>query len=404
MFTTGSKLLIGSAVLATLAAVVYGVTQVDSLGIVGLVSAALALSFLAGVNVWARDSNVSAMDATAVASSEAADVPPGNSIWPMVFAVGAATVLLGLVTQQSIFTIGIVILFAAGAQWTIQAWAEAASADPAVNETVRSRLANPLEYPLLGAVAVGGIAFSLSRVMLWLSKTNTVIAFVVLAAIVAAIAFFFAFRPSVTRGAIGGALAVGAVAIVAGGVAAGVDGERDIHVHETTADLAAEGFCASPEEGEPDENASQTVAVKANLAAEITLTRSGTLEFDVPGPLEEGGLGLTLPRANPNNILFRNDSGEHRRLSLDLGMLTEDEIAAVEEAAAEDEAHGDEAHGDESHEPFDRRQLCTTLIESGSAQLLTFTIAEPSQIYEDDPEAYRFFVPGTDAELNLVVP
>ena len=115
MFTTGSKLLIGSAVLATLAAVVYGVTQVDSLGIVGLVSAALALSFLAGVNVWARDSNVSAMDTSAVATAEAADDPPGASIWPMVFAVGAATVMLGLVTQQSIFTIGIVILFAAGA-------------------------------------------------------------------------------------------------------------------------------------------------------------------------------------------------------------------------------------------------------------------------------------------------
>ncbi|NND73981.1 MAG: hypothetical protein HKN44_03155 [Ilumatobacter sp.] len=397
MFTTGSKLLIGSSVLATLAAIVYGVTQVDSLGIVGLTSAAIALAFLAGVNVWARDSNVSSMDSTAVATAEAADAPPGASIWPMVFAVGAATALLGLVTQQSIFTIGLVVAFSAGAQWMIQAWAEAASPDAAVATHVRSRLANPLEYPLLGAVAVGAIAFSFSRVMLWLSKTNTVIAFVVLAAVVAGIAFYFAFRPSVTSGAIGGALAVFAIAVVAGGVAAGVDGQRDIHVHETTADLALEGHCDSPDEFEPDEKASQTVAAKSSLAAEVILTESGELEFDVPGPIESGGLGLTLPRANPNNILFRNESGEHRRLTVDLGPLSEDEIAELEEAAAED-SHGEEAHVSE------RRQICTTLIEEGSVQLLTLIIAEPSLPYDDDPEAYRFFVPGTDAELNLVVP
>ena len=40
MFTTGSKLLVGGAVLATVAAVVYGVTQEGSLGTVGLISAA----------------------------------------------------------------------------------------------------------------------------------------------------------------------------------------------------------------------------------------------------------------------------------------------------------------------------------------------------------------------------
>jgi hypothetical protein len=58
MFTTGSKLLIGSAVVATIAAIMYGITQDGVLGTVGLASAAVALSFLAGVNVYVRDSNV----------------------------------------------------------------------------------------------------------------------------------------------------------------------------------------------------------------------------------------------------------------------------------------------------------------------------------------------------------
>lgn len=402
MFTTGSKILIGGSVLATVAAIVYGVSQNEALGTVGLISAAIALGLLAGFNVWAGDSNLSAMDATAIATSDAAIEPPAASIWPMVFAVGAATVLVGLVTQQSIFTIGVVIILAAGAQWMVQAWAESASADSAVNADVRSRVANPLEYPLLGVVTVGAIAFAFSRVMLWLSKTNTVIAFSVLATVVAGGAFFFAFRPSIKRGAISGALGLGAVAIFASGAAAGVDGERDIHEHETTATAAVEGLCASPEEGEYDEKASQTVSIKANTYT-ITLTESDVLEFDVPGPVESGAEALVLPRSNPNNIVFRNDSDEDRRLTYDFRALTEDEIVEIE-LAKEEESDGEEHGGDESHGTVERFQQCTTLIEPGGAQLMTLLLAEPSISPSNDDEAFRFFVPGTDAELEVMVP
>jgi hypothetical protein len=401
MFTTGSKILIGGSVLATLAAIVYGVSQNEALGIVGLISAAIALGLLAGFNVWARDSNLSATDTTAIATSEAAVEPPGASIWPMLFAVGATTVLLGLVTQQSIFTIGVIILLAAGAQWMVQAWAESASADSAVNADVRNRVANPLEYPLLGAVAVGVIAFAFSRVMLWLSKTNTVFAFVILATVIALIAFFFAFRPSVKRGAISAALGLGAVAIVASGVAAGVDGERDIHEHETTSTAAAEGLCASPEEGEYDENASQTISMKSSTYT-ITLTELDELKYDVPGPVEAGAEAMVLPRSNTNNIVFRNDSDEERRLTYDFRALTEDESAEVE--AKEGESHGGEGESDEAHSTVERLQQCTTLLESGGAQLMTLLIDEPSISPSNDDEAFRFFVPGTDAELEVMVP
>lgn len=396
MFTTGSKLLIGSAVLAALATLMYIVTQNEALGIVGLVSATVALAFVAGVNVWTRDANLSAMDSVAVSTSEAAADPPGPSIWPLVFALGGVVVAVGLVTQQTVFTVGLIVLLAAGAQWMVQAWAERASADGNVNAAVRSRLANPLEYPLMGAIAVGGIAFSFSRVMLWLSKTNTVIAFVVLATLVALVAFFFAARPSVQRGAIGGVVAVGALAIVAGGVAAGVDGERDIHEHGIIADTARE-VCDSTEPLEVDENASQTVASKASTWT-ITLTADDTLVYDVPGPVVEGATAIDLPRSNANNIVFRNESGEERRLTADLGPLTDDELAADAEAEAEDEGHGDEGeHGELS----DHRLLCTTLVEDGGAQLLTLTIDVPSAAVDG---GYLFRVPGTDAALELIVP
>ena len=58
MFTTGTKFLIGSTVVASLAALAYGVTQDGVMGTIGLISAALALAFLAGVNIYTRDSNV----------------------------------------------------------------------------------------------------------------------------------------------------------------------------------------------------------------------------------------------------------------------------------------------------------------------------------------------------------
>ncbi len=402
MFTTGSKLLIGGSVLATVATLVYGISQNEALGIVGLLSAALALAMLAGFNVWARDSNLSAMDTTAIATSDAAANPPGASIWPMVFAVGGAVVLVGLVTQQTVFTIGLVIIIAAGAQWMVQAWAEAATADSTVAANVRSRIANPLEYPLFGAVLAGVIAFSFSRVMLWLSKTNTVIAFVVLATLVASIAFFFAFRPSIKRGAISGVLGLGAVAIVAGGVAAGVDGERDIHPHETTADLAAY-VCDSSEEFEIDEDASQTVGTKASTYT-VSLAASGELTYDVPGPLNSGTDVIDLPRSNPINIVFRNDSGEDRRLTVDLG------LAPVEaEAEAEADGHGGEEGPETLDGEFvhksDRTLQCTTLVESGGAQLLTLEVNQPSIDPEiADAGGYRFYVPGADAELGIYVP
>ena len=62
MFTTGSKLLIGSAALAWVSALVYGVAQEGALGTIGLISVATALSLLAAINVFVRDSNVSALE------------------------------------------------------------------------------------------------------------------------------------------------------------------------------------------------------------------------------------------------------------------------------------------------------------------------------------------------------
>jgi len=381
MFTTGSKFLIGSAVFAIIATIAYGISQDGVMGTVGLASAAASLTFLAGVNLFTRDCNVSANDAAAIETCAASEPAPGNSIWPMAFALGSVVVAVGLVTYQAVFVIGAIVLLAAGAEWTAQAWAERASAEAAHNSEVRSKIANPLEFPLAAAIGVGAIVYSFSRIMLWLSKTNTVIALGVLATIIVAAAFLFVYAPAVKSRLAVSVIGVGVLALVVGGAAAGLDGERDVHIIETTADLVDEGICESPEEFEADERASQSVAAIAAVAATITLAENGELTFTVNGPRPQGATALTLPRSNTNNVLFSNKSGEDRRLTLNLGPASA--------------GSGD----DEDSAPH---QECTTLVEHDGVQNLSLVIGLPSSAVEG---GYSFFVPGVDsAEIELIVP
>ncbi len=382
MFTTGSKLLIGSALVATFAAIMYGIAQDGVLGTVGLASAAVALWFLAGVNVYARDSNVLDTDPASVAASAAARYRPANSPWPFLLAGGAMVLTVGLVTSQVVVTLGFILILAAGVEWVVHAWAERTSSDAAHNEEVRTRTLGPLEFPLFGAIAVGILVYAFSRMMLSLTQENTVILFAVVATVLLLIGFLLAFRPSIRSGAIGGMLAIVAVAIIAGGVVAAVDGQRDIPEHETIDELSEEGICESPDEFEADEKASQTVSASANVAATITLRQDGLFSVSVVGPPPEGAVALTLPRSTATNIIFRNESDHERRLSLDLGT---------------EFVEGDD--GDEEEIPF---QTCTTLVEEEGEQLLTITIPVPSDAV---PGGYHFFVPGVEsAVLEVVVP
>jgi hypothetical protein len=384
MFTTGSRFLIGSAVLAAISALAYGVAQDGVMGTVGLASAAVALAFLAGINIFTRDANIWDDEIASVETAPAAARPPADSIWPMAFALGAVVVTLGLVTYQAVFVVGVVLLLAAGAEWTAEAWAERASADASYNAEVRSRIANPLEFPLAAAIGIGLIVYAFSRIMLWLSKTNTVIAFAVMGIIILAVAFFLAYRPGLKSRAAFGAIAVGVLALIVGGAAAGLDGERYIHEFPTTEGLSEQGedICASPDVFEADEKASQSVGATAAVAARITLGEDGELTFSVNGPVEQGATSLSLPRSNPNNVLFVNRSDEERRLSLDLGTRT------ITNEAGEDE-----------EVPY---LVCTGLVEPDGQQNKTLTIGAPSVVAAD---GYSFFVPGVEsARLELIVP
>jgi hypothetical protein len=383
MLPTGSKLLVGGAVAATIAAIVYGITRGGSLGTVGLIFAALSLAFLAGVVVYIRDADVSAMDTAAFEESAAAAAPPGNSIWPAVSALGGVLLVVGLVTYPPIFIFGLVALLAATVDWMVQAYSERASADARYNAAVRGRIAHPLEFPILAAVGVGVIVYSFSRIMLFLSKTTGPAVFGVVAALLLAVGFAIAFMPTLKSGLVTSVAAIAGVGLVAGGAAAALEGEREMHVYETTSLLAAEGECDTTDETEADERASQSVAAKANIAAEVTLHADGSLSVHNLGMVGDQQ-AVPIVRANSTNVRFRNETDEHRRLVLDLGTRPETDET-----------------GDTIPDTEVPNQLCTQLVEEGGSQLMTFSIPTPSR-YAETP--YRFVVPGVDgAEIPVVV-
>jgi hypothetical protein len=314
------------------------------------------------------------MDADAHITSPAARTASGPSLWPLAAGLGATMVTVGVVTLPAITMLGLIVLVAATVEWMVQAWSERASADGSYNAAIRERIAHPLELPILGAIGAAVIVYSLSRVMLGVpSKSGAVVAFVVVAALVLFIGSLASVRRKLSNGAIAGVCSVAVLAIVASGAAYGVNGERETHHHETTAAIAEDGDCGA-DETEADEDASQTVAAKADVAATVTLTADETLTFDEPGAGGPTGV-LTLPRSNTNNVLFRNDSEEERRLSIDTAGAT---------AAA------------------DKRLLCTPLVGEGGVQMLTVRFDKPSFAAEN---GYQFTVPGVDdAVLEVVVP
>ena len=194
--------MIGAAVLATVAASSTASTQGGSLGTIGLVFAAAALTLLAGVNLWARDSDVSAMDET---RSDAV-TGGGDAAGPVAVAAHRRR-RRGAGRRRdrhlpSRLHLRLIALLAATAEWMVQAWSERASADAGFNASVRTRIAHPLEFPVLAAIGFAIIVYSFSRIMLFLSKTGGAVAFALIAALVLAAGFVIAFRPSLRTGAI----------------------------------------------------------------------------------------------------------------------------------------------------------------------------------------------------------
>ena len=376
MITTGSKLLVGSAAAAWVFAAVYGIAQQGVLGSIGLISAAVGLTLLAAINMYVGDSNVSATDPESFSSSAAAQATARPSLWPLLAGIGSTMVALGLVTLPAIFILGLIALIAAAIEWLIQGWSERASKDPEYNREARDVLIDPLQVPVAASIGAGIVIYAFSRVMLGLpSKSATVVGFSVVAALVLAVGAVVGLRRNLSKTTMTGAFSMAAIALVAGGAIAGLSGERETPLHETPGDLAAANECGT-EETKADKKTSQTVASKSSVTADIIYDGSSLVAEvqDFTGNYDQ----LTLPRSNPNNVLFRNRSDGDARLVIELQPAVDDNGV-----------------------PLGPERVCTALVKPGGVHFLTVIFQRPSFAVD---EPFAFTVAGSDARLEVVVP
>ncbi|HKA85632.1 MAG TPA: hypothetical protein VKD21_17295 [Acidimicrobiales bacterium] len=257
MITTGAKWFFGLGFVSLVLAVAYGWTTGgngvgpltmgykggvgDHFGYGVLVTAGFVSWFLGAVSLAVRDAEALAETQVAGTETVPAVLPAGPSYWPAVSAFGVALVVTGLVASPVLFVIGLVALGVVLIEWTVQAWADHATGDPATNRQIRNRLMNPIEFPAAGLLAIGVVVAAFSRLFLSLSADDAVWVGISIAVVIIGLGFFIASRPRITANVVVAVLLVAAVAVIGLGIAGAVSGQREFH------DPGAEGTTA--EEG-----------------------------------------------------------------------------------------------------------------------------------------------------------
>lgn len=229
MMTTAAKLWFGIAALAFAAFAVYEVaSDGDWFGSFLLGSVVLVAGFLGVIAVRLRDGDVDTADVEAEVIARRA-LP---AAWPALTAVGGGVAIVGLAGDNALLYVGLAIIGAAFVEWMVQGWAERASADHAYNQVLRHRIMSPFEIPALAAIVIAVFLGSLSRVLLALPKAGSTVVAIVVASLILLVASLLAARPKIGSSVLAGVLAVGAVLLIAAGIAGGVHGERKIGEHE----------------------------------------------------------------------------------------------------------------------------------------------------------------------------
>jgi hypothetical protein len=374
MFTPGSKYFLGLTGLSLAVAVLYlFLVNPTDLGAVALFGLSASGATIAGFSLFTRDSDAY----TAEEAVAAGTASPAASIWPMIFALGAALVLLGLVTNPIVFVLGVAVLVGGCVEWAAQDWAEGASFDGAYNQMVKSRVLGGLEYPGLAAVGLGVIAFLFSRVMLATSKTQAPVIFIIVSTIVLIIGMLVGFKPAVLGKKIVAIGALGALLLAGAGIASALAGERhELAVAAEEDHYSAEHReCGEEESKHYDHLANNTVSLRSSVSATI-FVEGGKLYAEEIG-LKTKLDTLTVRRANATTFLFRNLDEEARRLVVNLGSAKVAETGVVEKVGT-----------------------CTQLTDKNQEQILTLSIPKPATA----EEPYSFTVPGIEGQIKLVVP
>lgn len=374
MFTPGSKFFIGLSGLALISAVLYTIfVNPSDIGAYALFGLLLSGGLVSGFSFYTRDGDAE----TEAEAVEAAAYSPAPSFWPLVFALGIAVVLLGVATNPIVFVLGLAVLVGAGVEWTIQSWAERASADSEFNSFVRHRAIGALDYPGLAAAGLGAIAFLFSRIMLAASKGGAAIIFIIVASAIIVYAFLVASKPALRGKSVAMVVTAGALLLAVAGVTTAITGERAQLAEYAEADHYSKEHreCGEEEGKHYDHEANNTVSLRSAVLATI-FVEDGKVWAEMVG-LKTKLDTITMPRSNATNILFRNLDEKDHRLVVNLGTEMVAETGVMEKVAT-----------------------CTQLTGKNQEQVLTLNIPKPSS----DEQKYSFTVPGAEGEIKVVVP
>jgi len=378
MFTTGSKLLLGATALSVIGTIVYGIAVGGATGTLGLVAVSIAFAFLAGINLWVRDSNVSAMDTAGIETCAAANEPTETSMWPVVAGLGLALVPVGLVAGFAIAWMAVIVLLVVTVEWMVLSWSDRASSDPVYNASIRKRIMHPMELPILGAVGLGVVIFSFSRIMLYKPGNAGMVIFSGVASAVLLFGALIAAKRNVGKALVSSLCSVGAVALLGAGVATALDGGHEIKKHEVIGD---DNTCGE-EITEADHDPTRAIAAKANLAATIIL-ENGQLRAEIIG-IAGNPSAVSLLRSNDNFVKFKNlDDGDFRLTAY----LGDEKLNAGTDT-----------------EVVVEQIVCTQAVTEGGTQFVVIKPPLPSFAAAEDAP-FQFTVPGVEtAVLSIEVP
>lgn len=371
MITTGSKLLYGLGSLSIVAAIVWFIANDGgSIGVVALASVATALIFLGTIASFIRDGHVLSTEIAAHATAPAARRSVGRSWWPLGLGLSVGFMVVGLVSSPGIFKVGIALVFAMLGEWMVSNWAERASANAEYNEKVRSWVVHPLEIPIAASLILAVVVLSFSRIMLSLSKEAGPIVFAIAGALILFVGAMFSIRRGTSRNLIAVVCGIVLVGLSGVGIALALDGEREELVEAAAEDHFAHRECGI-ESGYTDKKPAGSVSAKSSVAAIVTL-KDGKLTA-----IQDGFQGeltsITLQRANPSLIIFRNEDEAKHRMVLSYGKVVEDLGGGVERESV--------------------LEACTSLIEKGKQQSVIVSIPKPSFASE---EPYSITIPGLE--------
>lgn len=278
MITRGSKFFYGAAGIAFITALVFGfitgasahggVTAVfqngsvvdsivgpltfgwkgwvgDQLGYATLMGFAGIMAVLGGFQTAFRDGDAESIiplqgeGTTAETADLRVVTPQGLSPWPIVGALSAALVVVGLAMSTATFIVGVVLMAVVAVEWTVRAWSERLTLDPVENAELRGKLMGPINIPVGGILIVGLIMFLVSRILLALPATASVFFIIIVAAAIFGVAVLLGSRPDLKRSVTLTVLVVGAILLIAGGIAGGMAGSYDGGEHSGSEEGAA---------------------------------------------------------------------------------------------------------------------------------------------------------------------